>query len=476
MLPLQHAVVPTAPLARGRQWPRRGALALASALLLAACGGGGGSGSSGTGNAEDGASPPPVAGCSVAEQKTWLGDYMREWYFWYRLAPNPDAAASGSLAEYFQSLLYRGGNAEFPTDRWSRSESTESFNRFFGEGRSMGYGLAVAGLEVVGQPEQPLRVRSVEPQSDAAAKGIRRGDQVLSLNARPAAELIRDNDFTLLSAEREGQALALVLRDAAGAERSVMLTASIFALTPVPGATVLATPQGRRIGYVQANQMITQAQAPLAAAFRQFQEQGVADVVLDLRYNGGGLVSVAGTMASHVVGARVAGSTFTRLLYNDRRAATNNQTFAFTQPQPALGLSRVFVLAGRRSCSASELLVNGLLPFAQVVVIGETSCGKPVGFLPSSQCGSTYSVVNFEGVNARGEGRYWDGLPATCAVPEDFTRPLGAPGEPLLDAARSYADSGVCPPLATAQAMPLMAPRARPTRSEPGDRQQMLAR
>lgn len=101
---------------------------------------------------------------------------------------------------------------------------------------------------------------------------------------------------------------------------------------------------------------------------------------------------------------------------------------------------------GRRTCSASEQVVNGLRGVGvEVVAIGETSCGKPVGSLPTSTCDRTYSVINFESVNERNEGRYFDGFDATCDVAEDFTSVQGSPADPLLAAASHFADSGNCP-------------------------------
>ena len=137
-------------------------LAVASLLaLLTACGGGG----------DPGRGPAPAASCTLAEQKTWLADYMNEWYFWYRLSPRPDAAPYAEVALYFKALLYTGNDAGFPSDRWSYNESTESFNRFYGDGATLGYGVQVAGLEVLDSPGQPLWVRSVESGSPAAVAG-----------------------------------------------------------------------------------------------------------------------------------------------------------------------------------------------------------------------------------------------------------------------------------------------------------------
>ncbi|MDP1899875.1 MAG: S41 family peptidase [Rubrivivax sp.] len=437
-------------------------LALAAVpVLLAACGGGG-------------TAETPLA-CTVAEQKQWLGDYMNEWYFWYRLAPRPDPAPYTDVDSYFNALLYTGTDANFPADRWSRRETDESFNRFFGDGATLGYGVSVAGLEVAGDGTLPLYVRHVEPASPAAAQGVQRGDQVISINGQLASVLVAANDFTALSAANAGDTLALVLRRN-GSDRNVSLTAAVFLLTPVTNGAVLQSAGGRKLGYVVVKDMISQALAPLETAFSQFKAAGVSDVVLDLRYNGGGLVSTGATLASYIAGLRGSGLSFATLLYNDKRAAINNQSFMFSSLASSLGMPRAFVLMGRRTCSASEQVINGLRGAGiEVIAIGETTCGKPVGFLPASACGYTYSAVNFESVNQRNEGRYFDGFGATCPVAEDFTLPIGSMVEPLLAAAARYADGGGCPAASTRE-LPQSLRGAARRAVEPGERQGMLGR
>lgn len=430
---------------------------LGSALVLVACGGGSNS-------------------CDTSTDKGWLQCHMTEWYFWYAVAPRPDPAAYSTLDSFFDASLYRGDTV-FPADRWSYYESTESFNRFFGDGQNLGYGMSVAGIEVEGRPDLPLRVRYIEPLSDAATKGLLRGEQIVSINGVPASTYIANNDFSVLSPANPGEVLNLVVRNGSG-DRSVSLVATVHALTPVSGTTVLTTPGGRRVGYVQVKDMISQVLSPLDAAFAQFRAQGVTEVVLDLRYNGGGLVSVGRTIASYVGGDRTAGRDYTRLLYNDQRAPFNNQTYAFENPSAAADLARVYILTGPRTCSASEQLINGLAPFVTVVQIGDTTCGKPVGFLPQSNAGNTFSVVAFESVNQNNQGRYWDGLVPSCSVADDLDHPQGSAAEGLLATALSHADGGGCPASAR-RAQPLAArgegrPAGRLT--EPGERQGMYAR
>jgi carboxyl-terminal processing protease len=438
-------------------------------LLLASCGGG-------TSNEDK---------CSVDGQKSWLGDYMNEWYFWTAISPKPNANNFSTVDSYFTALQYITTSPNLDYDRFSRRETDESFNRFFGDGNSLGYGVSVAGLELGSDSSKPLLVRYVEPASPAAAQGLARGDVILAINGRSAADIVAKEDFSALTANKAGDVLSLTLK-VGNAERLVSVTAAVFALTPVRNSKVLTTSGGRKLGYLLVNNMVTQALTRFEEAFTQFKAAGVNDVVLDLRYNGGGLVSTGNTLASYIAGTRGSGLNYAKLRYNDKRAATSNFTYAFEQKTSALNLPRVFVLMGRRTCSASEQVINGLIGAGlQVITVGENSCGKPVGFLPTSYCGYTYSVVNFDSVNHRNEGGYFSGLKAACAVPEDFSKTQGAADDPLLASAQFYVDTGRClaKPLndvpATTQSARTNAdgrPTARALGSEPGEWRGLVTR
>ena len=109
-------------------------------LLLAACGGGGSD-----------ADRPPAASCNVPDRQAWLRNYFLDDYLWYRLSPSPAPAGYADLGTYFDALLYAGGDlipngggARWPADRYSGFQSTESFNRFFGDGQTLGWGVAVS--------------------------------------------------------------------------------------------------------------------------------------------------------------------------------------------------------------------------------------------------------------------------------------------------------------------------------------------
>ena len=461
------------------------AVACAVPVLLSACGGGGDE----AGNS--GGCPPSAASGGVADRQDWLRCYFNQNYLWYQLSPDPSPAGFNTVDAYFDALLYDGGDAIpggggalWPADRYSGYQSTESFNRFFGDGRTLGYGVAVNGLEAVAQGATRLFVRYIEPlspaaQSAALAGGLQRGDEIVAINNTPVATLIAADDFSALSANAAGDALRLDVRRGAGPTVVVVLSAAEFALTPVQSGQRVFSQNGRRIGYVFVKDMISQVGSPLGTTMTSFKNQGIDELVLDLRYNGGGLVSMGGTVASYASGSTHSGKVYARLLYNDKQSG-NNRSFAFSNPGDWASFPRVYVLMGERTCSASEQVINGLRGVGvDVVAIGDITCGKPVGFLPDDDgWGTTYSIVNFEGVNAQNQGRYFNGLAPTCPVAEDLSLPIGDLSDPLLVAAAHHADNGACPVALTREspASRAGAARKRYSGADGGERSGMSAR
>ena len=445
--------------------------AVAIAAGLAACGG----------------SDPQIdnanTGCSVAQQKDWLRGYMRDWYFWSGSSPDPAPGPYASVADYFTALLLPGEGRSNPALRFSYISDTAAYNQLFGEGVTLGYGLFVNGVELkalfdAGQPLTPLKLRFVEAASPAAGQ-LARGDTIISINGTSAAAFIAADDYSALTPTHNGETLNLVVDRGAGPV-PVVLTAATYSLTPVTAVRTLTLPNGNKAGYLVLKDFITQAEAPLAAAFTDFASAGATELIIDLRYNGGGRVSTSAWLASLVAGVSRSGRDFVKLRLNTQQAPRYDTTYPFAgaTAETGAGYSRVVVLTGSRTCSASELIVNGLKPYATVVTIGGTTCGKPVGFLPQANCASTYSAVNFESLNANDQGRYYDGIAATCAAADDFNGELGLATEKLTAAAVGYLQTGSCPVAAgpVGQARALSATRAvRPRSTEPGERQGMWA-
>ena len=362
---------------------------------------------------------------------------------WSAESPDLHPAGYSDLRGYFNALLFPGGSS-LPRDRYSGFSPSQEFDLYYEQGKTLGYGFAVAGQEVLSQPNQPLWIRYVEPGSPADLVGLRRGDRLVSLNGVSSEQVIASQDFSPLVPKTAGDTLTLSFeRD--GVILQQVVTAEAHSLKPVQNLRVMRTASGTKVGYVYVHAFLSQAEEGLDAAFNDFIFQGISEVVIDLRYNTGGLVSVGERLGSHIGGARTENQVYTDLLYN-LGSRYKNTRYKFTNRLNWEGLSRVYVLTGMRTCSASEQLISGLRGAGlDVVQIGGTTCGKPVGFNPRSHCGNTFSVVMFESQNARGEGRYFNGISPNCAADDDWSQLLGSPNEGLLKAAIQHMQSGICP-------------------------------
>jgi hypothetical protein len=396
---------------------------LAAAAVLTACGGGGSSSS-----------------CDLPAQQAELLSYMNDWYLFYASMPkpSPDPAGFTSFESYFAALLVNN------QDHWSNVQSSASFDAFFNAGQSLGYGLFVAGQ--LDDP-LPLRVRYVAPGSPAASAGIVRGMVIDSIDRNDTTTLKQNNDFSLLTPTAAGQVLTLGVRDnLAATPRTVAITSAVHALTPVNAPRTFTSTGGRKVGYLYYMNFINNAAAPLASAIDTLKTAGVQDLVLDLRYNPGGLISMSRDLASAIKAPANPEPNFVNLTYNDRHLSTNGSLPFNGTTLKSLNLSRVYVLSGVRTCSASELVINGLAPHMQVVQIGGTSCGKPYGFNPREVCGRSWSVLNFASTNSRGDGAYVNGLVPTsgCQMADDFDHALGDPAEALTATALRHIDTGSC--------------------------------
>ncbi len=249
----------------------------------------------------------------------------------------------------------------------------------------------------------------------------------------------------------------------------------------VPVSRVFLTPTGRRVGYIQFNDHATGAQDDLINAFRNVRDSGLQDLVLDLRQNSGGFLYIALTAASMITGPQNNGKIFEQLQYNDKRQAeTEANTLRFGDtvqfaesfyskgaPIPQLGLPRVYILASSLTCSSSESIVNGLRGVdVQVILIGQTTCGKPYGFHRKDNCGLAYFPIEFRGSNAKGFSDYTTGFRPTCTVNDNPQSRPGSATDPLLSAAQFHIENGSCP-AGTATAQSSAAPDASVREQQP---------
>ena len=265
-----------------------------------------------------------------------------------------------------------------------------------------------------------------------------------------------------------GQTHTFVIKDLdATSERSVTLTSVEVTETPVYKTDVIEQGE-QKIGYLVLNTFnVATAEQQLINAINSLNDANIDELVLDLRYNGGGYLAISAQLGSMIAGDVALGSIFGEMIFNDKRTI-ENQSFTFPATAyglsatqglvlPKLNLSKVYILSTGNTASASESLINGLRGVdVEVILIGEPTTGKPYGFYPTDNCGTTYFTIQFKGANAKGFGDYADGfIPSEtdnsedqvrgCQVADDLSKVMGDNSENMLETALHHIQHGSCP-------------------------------
>lgn len=424
---------------------------VALTLLCAACGG---------------SLPLPTAStssCSTPAQVTFVRDTLRDIYFWYKDLPNPDPASFSSPEAYLEAVRYKPLDTSFSfiTGK-AADQALISESQFIG----IGFSRSQTG-------EAEIRISQVFPDSPAAEAGLARGDYLLAVNGKAVADLIRTGEInTIFGPNEVGVAVDLAWRSPQGGQRQATIQKRTVTIPTVSGTRVFAV-AGLRVGYLHFRNFVTPSNAALDAAFGELRAGGATDLVLDLRYNGGGLLSVAQHLGGLIGGARTNGQVFLELVHNDKNTRRNTTT-RFDNPSPALGLPRLVVITTRASASASETIINGLRPFLPVTVVGDATFGKPVGQYSYDFCDKVLYPVAFAVHNARGEGDYFNGIPADCAAGDDLDHPQGDAAEASVAEALHFVQTGTCSAKAAGAGLALARAQARIGVPRPVDGWQQL--
>jgi len=396
---------------------------LLATALVSGCSGGSPSGG-----------PPQVGtdACSVDGQKRYVLERMREVYFWNQMLPDsvdPDSFPTAeALLDYLVSFQ--------PLDHFSYIDLAAADAQFFGEGKYEGFGFSTR-FEAPGD----LRFTRVFADSPANAAGFARGQRIVTLNGRTIDDIEANEGVGALFSL---PSLEFLIRRPDDSEFSVAVDQGIVTINPLPQYRIIDRPGGAKYGYLELVTFISTAEASLADVFSAFRQAGVTDVIMDLRYNGGGLVVTTELLGDYLGGGVPPGSVFSWTLFNDNIAFLNRTEY-FEAVADSVNLSRLVVIATGNTASASELVTNAMFPYADVSIVGAATLGKPVGQLGLQFCDKILRPTSFETINADGNGRYFDGLPADCAAEDDLLEPIGDDADPNIVAALALLDNGACP-------------------------------
>lgn len=379
--------------------------------------------------------PTPPSNCSVSSQNVWVRNQMNTFYYWNQFLPDVNPTSYASPEAYLEAVRYR------PIDNYySGITSAAANDSFYNDSQTIAFGF-------VNQPStNDVVVLQVYPESPASEAGLERGDRITHVNGQSVVALVAAGSLNAAFGVSEvGVAAEITFTKPGGETKQARMVKRLITI-PSVSLTRAVDVAGRRVGYLNFKAFVRPSEAALNEAFAALRTAGVNELVLDLRYNGGGLVNVASHLAGLIGGTRTSGQVLFTQSHNSRLAPTWNETTRFTNPDQALNLERLVVITTRASASASELVINSLRPYIPVVVVGDTTYGKPVGQYGLTFCNKVLYPVAFTLRNANDEGDYFDGIPATCAAADDASRPLGDVEEGSFAEALTYIRTGACSP------------------------------
>ena len=467
--------------------------------------------------------PYPDRAGTLLDEKNWLRSWNNDLYLWYSEVPDQNPANFATTLAYFDVLVTTAVTQSGALkDKFHFTYDTAAWDALSQTGSQAGYG---AQWIITSKPKtlpRSLVVAYTEPNSPASAPtaNLQRGEAVIEVDGVSLPNANAQADIDILNAglfpTAAGQLHTFLIQAPGGATRTISMTSADVVTASVQYTKTIPTANGT-VGYLLFNDHLATAERALYDAFTTLRAANVTDLVIDIRYNGGGYLDIASEVGYMVAGAsRTNGKTFELTQFNDKHPTTDpvtnsaiaptpfhsvSQGFAplllgANQPLPTLNLARVFVLTGPDTCSASEAVINGLKGAGvEVIQIGSTTCGKPYGFYPADNCGTTYFSIQFRGVNALNFGDYPDGfspqntlavtggtpvgvlLPG-CSVGDDFSHQLGDPAEARLAEALSYSqnNTGICsaPPTGISKALRVQSGAATDGRLPPSPRRALM--
>lgn len=420
---------------------------------------------------------PDKKGSELLE-KHWQRAFTHETYLWYKEVIDKDPK-NYTLTDYFDQLkttaVTDSGKAK---DQYHWLQPTSEVEEYTQLGVSYGYGISFDRQSSTAPREWV--VQNVTPNTQAFTAGISRGSRLLEIdnidfiNSNNATDIDKINNAIFSDVEGETHTFKFV--DIEDNEYQVELQTAAITDVPLQIAKTIDTPQGKT-GYLLLNSFYNSiVEKDLFESFTDFAAQGINELIVDLRYNGGGYLALSSQLAYMVAGNNAtSGKIYEKTVYNDKIADDTTPFYKQTldlrrliggdsiiqagQALPVLNLNRVYVLTTGSSCSASESFINSLIGIdIEVIQIGTTTCGKPYGFVSEDNCGSTYFTVQFKGENDAGFGDYADGLIPTklpeagklaqvqgCPIVEDYQHDLGDEQELLLASALYYQANNDCP-------------------------------
>jgi carboxyl-terminal processing protease len=387
--------------------------------------------------------PVPVENNPNAEVNSWIFDEMKTYYLWEgQMAEKAKTDNKLAADAYFESILVKPG--ELDRFSWIQEDVEELTASLNGINKVLGIRTAPFYANAA-KTKLALAIAYALKGSPAEKAGIKRGDFITKVNG---VELTPENYSTALQPEN----LKLTMGSYTNGE--IVSNSTELAVTkvehqtnPIQHASVL-TVGTKKIGVLVYLQFLSQYDNDIRNVFKDFKAQGINELVLDLRYNGGGYISSANIISSLIVKDLKAGTLMSRQEWNTQLTAEFKKQYGanvfdtnwLSETNNLGSLNRVYILTSNGTASASELVINNLKPFMDVILIGGNTYGKNVGSITLSDDKKRWKwgmqPIVLRTVNAKGESDYGtkEGFSPTIKATDNVVpfKPFGDPEETYL--------------------------------------------
>ncbi len=443
-------------------------LAAGCLVFLAGCGGGGGGGATAVAPTPTPTPTPTTAACSLSSREDWALAQLNKWYLFPTLIDTNVNKASYSDLQSYVDALVAPARAQSKDRYFTYVTSIAEENALINSGQTAGFGFRL-GYDTVNNRVFVIEVFESTP---AYGANIGRGDELLSIDGKSVSTLMASGGpqavFDALGPSDAGVTRTLSIQHLGGAQVDVALTKTTYDINPVsPQGNQVIDYGGTKIGYINLRTFISlTAEDQLRTRIQAFKDQGIDKVIIDLRYNGGGLIEVAqvldSLLAANEVNKPLAYMTFRQ------SQSSNDETLDFLSEASAISATKIAFIGSGGTASASELVMNAMAPYLgkNVALVGSNTYGKPVGQIAEdkAECDDRFRIIAFELKNADHYGDYFSGLAVdatndpnsfvqkatTCKASDDIFHPLGDPNESSTAAALNWLNGGSCTAIAAA--------------------------
>ncbi len=372
----------------------------------------------------------------------------RDFYIWYNQIPSTFNAQSYTDPSTEMVAIRAYSNEPgytSPVDKWSYGILKADWNELT---EGVGYVNNIAtsgdfGMTVLFKADGDLRVRLVERLSPAGSAGIQRGWRITKINGN--SNITLNNSDYIINAIFYSASSTFTFVKPDGTTVDMTLNASTYTQQPVYLDTTY-TIGSKVIGYLVVNSFLgdtTQMYTAYQAAMNNFSAKNVTDIIVDLRYNGGGYVSAQAKLADYLAPTSANGTLMMKETFNDKHQDYNT-TLYFNKTGP-LNPNHILFIVTDFTLSASELLINNLRPEMTVTLVGpDNTGGKPVGFFPLSAGNWYVFPVSFRSFNSANYGGYFNGFtPEQPAItPDGLDKNWGDTSESCLAKSIKYITTG----------------------------------